>query len=210
MAKNTRNAEQTKSNILKNAMLLFSQKGYDATSIDGIAEASNINKAMLYYYFKNKIDIYEVVMKEVLSSIYEEIMKSDKCCDSAIGDLKAFITVYAQFSSKHPYFPALLLRELSNNGRDLSENVLMSCVKLFTLLSNILKRGEKEGVFEDIKPMVIFCMITGSLNMLIVTQPLRQIAADKSDEIDTCANCSIDELANYISKKTILMLGVAS
>ncbi len=210
MAKVVRNAQQTKKNILENAKYLFSKKGYDATSIGEIAKASNINKAMLYYYFKNKIDIYEIVMEDVLSSIYKEIMVSDRCCDCATGDLKAFITIYAQFSSKHSYFPALLLRALSNHGKDLPDSVFTSCIKLFTLFSNILKRGEEDGMFEDIKPMIIYCMVIGSLNMYIITQPLRKMAINKSKDIDTCADCSIEEIADYIFKKVVLMLGVTS
>ncbi len=205
----TRDAVKTKQTILQNAKYLFSEKGFDATSINEIAAASHINKAMLYYYFKSKKDIYEVVVKEILSSIYKEITISEKCCDSAVGDLRAFISIYTRFANKHPYFPALLLRELSNSGKNLSESVLAGCIQLFRLFSDILKRGEDEGVFKDVKPMVIFCMVISTVNILVVTKPLRQIAAKKADDLDTSSDISVNEISEYIFKKIILMLGVA-
>ena len=47
--------------LLTIAGRLFWQKGYLATSIDDIAKAAKMNKASIYYYFKNKADVlYEL------------------------------------------------------------------------------------------------------------------------------------------------------
>ncbi|MBN2541485.1 TetR/AcrR family transcriptional regulator [bacterium] len=54
------NKKQTKRDIiLKAAEKLFSAKGFDATTVDEIAHEAGVNKALLYYYFKNKSDIME-------------------------------------------------------------------------------------------------------------------------------------------------------
>jgi len=208
MKPKARDGVKTKQTILQNARYLFSKKGFDATSINEIAEASHINKAMLYYYFKSKKDIYEVVVKDILSSIYKEITISEKCCDSAVGDLRAFISIYTQFANKHPYFPALLLRELSNSGKNLSKSVLAGCIQLFGLFSDILQRGEDEGVFKDVKPMIIFCMLISTVNILVVTKPLREAVAKEAVNLDTSSDISVNEISEYIFKKITLMLGV--
>lgn len=208
MKKQSRDAVKTKQTILQNAKNLFSTKGFAATSINEIAKSSQINKAMLYYYFKSKADIYETVINEILSGIYEKIVVSDKCCDSATGDLRAFISIYAKFANEHPYFPALMLRELSNSAGHLSDSVLDGCIKLFRLFSDILQRGENEGIFKDVKPMVVFCMVISTVNILVVTKPLRQTAASKADDIDTSSDISFDEISEYIFNKITLMLGV--
>ena len=51
--------------ILAEAARLFSQKGYDATRISEIADAANMNKALLYYYFKNKEDVLGTLLGSV-------------------------------------------------------------------------------------------------------------------------------------------------
>jgi AcrR family transcriptional regulator len=59
--KNLRWQRQRKK-ILNAAGRLFWQKGYRATTLDDIARAGRINKATIYYYFKNKAFLlFEIV-----------------------------------------------------------------------------------------------------------------------------------------------------
>ncbi|ADN08486.1 TetR/AcrR family transcriptional regulator [Sulfurimonas autotrophica] len=198
MAKQKRDAEATKAKILTSAIALFSKNGFDATTADDIAKESQVNKALIYYYFKNKAGLYETVMSSLFNSIYEEVIKAEKCCDSITSELHAFIETYANYAQKHPYFPALLLRELSDSGAHLPEMMFASMRRLFLLLSDILRRGEAEGVFKKSIPMVLHFMIIGSLNLLVTTQPLRKQAAQMDSEVDTCSECPMDEIAEYI------------
>ena len=48
----------TKSRICDAAVELFSQKGYDLTSMDEIATVANVAKGTLYYQFKSKGAIF--------------------------------------------------------------------------------------------------------------------------------------------------------
>ena len=56
----------TRDEILKVALHLFSVNGYEATSISQIAEAVGIRKASLYSHFSNKQDILDTVIATVL------------------------------------------------------------------------------------------------------------------------------------------------
>ncbi|MDR3714854.1 MAG: TetR/AcrR family transcriptional regulator [Puia sp.] len=57
--------ELVKEKIGKVAMQCFTKFGLDKTTLDDIAKAVGLNKASLYYYYKNKEDIFlEVAMKE--------------------------------------------------------------------------------------------------------------------------------------------------
>lgn len=208
MAKQKRNAEATKAKIIQNAMMLFSKNGFDATTVDEVANESGVNKALLYYYFKNKAELYASVMNTVLSSIHDAVITTDRCCESTTAELRAFINAYADFSVKHPYFPALLMRELSDSGTHLPETMFASMRKLFALLSQILKKGEEEGVFKSSMPMVVHFMIIGTINLLVTTAPLRKKAAQITNELDTCSECSMQEISEYIFQNIKLMLEV--
>ena len=208
MKKQTRDAEATKANIIKNAMMLFAKNGYDATTADEIAKASGVNKAMIFYYYKNKAGLYSAVMSHALEAIHEEVITTDKCCISPIADLEAFIKTYATYCDAHPYLPALILRELSDSGAHLPEMMFESLRKLFTLLSSILKEGEKQGIFHNVTPMIIHFMIVGTINLLITTKPLRANAISLDTELDTCNECDIDEISDYIFTKIKLLLEV--
>ncbi len=45
---------ETKDSILKAAEELFSEKGFDGTSVNEITEKAGVNKPLIYYYFKSK------------------------------------------------------------------------------------------------------------------------------------------------------------
>ncbi len=52
-------ADDTRSRIQAIALDLFSEQGYDATSLREIAERLGVTKAALYYHFKSKEEIVE-------------------------------------------------------------------------------------------------------------------------------------------------------
>jgi AcrR family transcriptional regulator len=198
-----RDAKASKEAIVQNAIRLFSKKGYAGTSMDELASLCNLNKAMIFYYFKNKKGLYESVMHEILEEIYSTIVNKSRRYNSALDEIEEFIKVYAKFACSHPYLPSLLLKELSDSGAVIPEVLFSSMRKLFAHFSNILKRGG----YKDEIPMVLYFMILGTLNLIVTTKSLRQKAAQLDDiGIDTCANCTIDEIGEYLSKKIKLML----
>jgi AcrR family transcriptional regulator len=56
-------AEQTRQQILATAQRLFAERGYDATSLQLIADEMDLTKAAVYYYFPAKRDILYAVLK---------------------------------------------------------------------------------------------------------------------------------------------------
>ena len=208
MSRQKRDSEATKVKIVQNAMLLFSQKGFDATTVDDIAKKSEINKAMIYYYYKNKATLYETIMAQLFNEIYNAIVKADKTCKNPLCSLKMFIQTYTHYCEKHPYLPTLMLRELSNGGQNLPNMMFSGMRELFALLSKILKEGENEGYFKNTIPMVVHFMITGTINLLFVTQNLREKAKTLDEELNTCSTCSMNELSEYVYEKIKLMLEV--
>lgn len=58
---------EAKERIINAATQLFSQKGYDATRVNDIASAANVNKALIYYYFKSKEDILDYMVHSLFN-----------------------------------------------------------------------------------------------------------------------------------------------
>ena len=198
MAKQKRDAVVTKAKILRESRTLFSKQGYDATTVDDIARESKVNKALIYYYFKNKSGLYNEVMSGLFDAIYKEVIQAGKNSKSIVEELEIFVKSYASYAYKNPYFPALLLRELSDSGAHVPEMMFESMRRLFLLLSDILERGSEEKVFRESLPMVVHFMIIGSINLMITTDSLRKKALYLDADIDTCSECSADEVATYV------------
>lgn len=55
----------TKQKILKEALTLFSEKGYNAVYVGDIAKAVGIKAPSLYKHFKSKQDIFNAILDEI-------------------------------------------------------------------------------------------------------------------------------------------------
>ena len=56
-------AERTRQQILETAQRLFTEQGYDATSLQMIADEMGLTKAAVYYHFRAKTDILHAAMQ---------------------------------------------------------------------------------------------------------------------------------------------------
>lgn len=55
-------AERTRQTVLDTARRLFAERGFDATSLQLIADAMGVQKANVYYYFRTKLAILEALL----------------------------------------------------------------------------------------------------------------------------------------------------
>jgi AcrR family transcriptional regulator len=62
-------AEQTRKSVLDTARRLFIEHGFDATSLQLIADTMGVTKANVYYYFPTKIEILEALLKGSVTAL---------------------------------------------------------------------------------------------------------------------------------------------
>lgn len=61
--------QHTRGSILKASKDLFSKHGYDGVSMSLIAKQVGIRKSSLYYFFKNKADIYQTIVTAFIEEL---------------------------------------------------------------------------------------------------------------------------------------------
>ena len=61
--------EESRAAILEAAAREFAAHGIDGARIDAIAREARVNKALLYYYFKDKETLYGAVLDRVFSGL---------------------------------------------------------------------------------------------------------------------------------------------
>ena len=67
--------EKTRSAILKAAMHEFASEGVAGARTDQIARAAGVNKALLYYYFKDKEALYGAVVDSIFEGMRDRLMQ---------------------------------------------------------------------------------------------------------------------------------------
>lgn len=79
MNRKEREREFKRQEILTAALKLFAVKGFEQTTLDEIAVASEFGKGTIYNYFQNKEDLYEAILEKSLkdhNNLMEEISQS--------------------------------------------------------------------------------------------------------------------------------------
>lgn len=69
---------KTKQKIIEVTEKLFSERGFDNTSIDDIAKAADVTKSLFYYYFETKNDILYTLMKLKIEEAVKEVAERRK------------------------------------------------------------------------------------------------------------------------------------
>ena len=65
--------EESRAAILQAAVREFSREGVAGARTDAIARAAGVNKALLYYYFKDKETLYAAVLDQVFGGLTQSI-----------------------------------------------------------------------------------------------------------------------------------------
>jgi len=74
--------DNKKERVVREAMRLFCEKGYEATSVREIVEAVGVTKPVLYYYFKNKEELFRHIIESSMGPFEEA--QNDICSRAGV------------------------------------------------------------------------------------------------------------------------------
>lgn len=87
--------------ILDAAAKLFSEKGFEATSINDLARAVGLSKATVYHYFSDKNEIYIDVILRTLNALCEHVEAAIAGEKSAASKFRRYAEAHAQYFEAH-------------------------------------------------------------------------------------------------------------
>src|ERR1700757_4597115 len=67
--------EESRAAILQAAAQEFAEHGIAGARTDAIARAARVNKALIYYYFKDKETLYGAVLDEAFSGLKATVLR---------------------------------------------------------------------------------------------------------------------------------------
>lgn len=99
---------KTKHQLILAAGQIFYQYGFKKTTMDDIAFAAGKGKSSLYYYFKNKEEVFEAVVDYEAELLKDEIISSTKELKNAVDQLRLYIQIrMKRFVSRGNLYTAL-------------------------------------------------------------------------------------------------------
>lgn len=107
--------------ILQVAEELFAEKGFNGTSVNMIAEKAGVNKALIYYYFKDKNDIIMSLFNKIIKETDEYLGRSShrETTENKVIDHQESIKKEITFLSKRKKILSVMLMEsLKGDDKD--------------------------------------------------------------------------------------------
>lgn len=149
--------EESRAAILKAAVAEFAEHGIAGARTDAIARAAHVNKALLYYYFKDKDALYEAVLDHVFSGLRARVMP---VLDSALPPrekMLEYLGRYFDYIAANPWFPRVVQAEWMRSGAQGIAPMKRVAKKyfrpIFEKLADVLREGTKAGEFRAVNPM---------------------------------------------------------
>src|SRR5215831_922999 len=172
--------EKTRAAILKAALEEFSHEGAAGARTDEIARSAGVNKALLYYYFKDKEGLYGAVLEQVFSGLSERVLEVLQQRELPPRQrLLRYVEAHFDYIASAPYYPRLVQREFMRSaGRALSpiaSRILERYAKpIYLTLADLIREGIEAGDFRKVNPQQTLTSILGTIIFYFISLPAQQ------------------------------------
>src|ERR1700747_3428544 len=147
--------EESRTAILQAAIREFAREGVAGARTDAIARKAKVNKALLYYYFRDKETLYVAALQQV-SRERDALLMPILQANTPPGEkILRYLGAFFDFLASHPEQRQMVQRELFMLPQRVS---VLRVVKthmqpLFEGLLKVFREGIASGVFRPVDPM---------------------------------------------------------
>jgi AcrR family transcriptional regulator len=136
--------------LLEGALSIFSKKGYEGASVREIIEEAGVTRPVLYYYFKNKEDLFRHVVRMYLSEMVERIdaiIEEDETCRVRLERLICTAFEHAERNLDVVRLMVQVIFAPPDQGPNMMNEPLLEArySRFIDVMQEGLKRGELTG-----------------------------------------------------------------
>lgn len=186
---NKRSGPASKERILKAATKVFSEHGYEESSMRMIAKASNISIGGLYLYFKNKEDLYITLIKFLMDDYTDRLRKALLDVQDPAGQMRKFLEISLNYAKKHKEMLLVKGREFGISfGKDIKRKFFKGQKDL---VEGIIQKGVASGVFSECNAKEATKIIRSTIRGFIISMIIEEDALFSPEE---CSNLILNGL----------------
>jgi len=168
--------EESRAAILKASVAEFAEHGVAGARTDAIARAAHVNKALLYYYFKDKDALYEAVLDHVFSGMRARVMPVLESKLPPRQKMLEYLGAYFDYIAANPRFPRVVQGEWMRSGAKGSARMQRVAKKyfrpIFERLAQVLREGIESGEFRAVNAMDFVPSVVGAIIFYFSAAPL--------------------------------------
>ena len=175
-----------KNGIYEAAVAILAQHGFDAMTMDRVADEAGVAKGSLYNYFPNKLKLLEFVHVKAIEPLRQgtvEILESEL---SAVRKLEAVIKTWFEYLGEHRGLFSFLFNDYA--VLKLLESRETGRKSAIRDLTKIIKQGVKEQAFRPVDPSQAAVMLFGVVREMAD----QRLATEEAWPIWEMTNATID------------------
>jgi TetR/AcrR family transcriptional regulator len=148
--------EESRAAILSAAAQEFAEHGIAGARTDEIARQAHVNKALLYYYFKDKETLYGAVLDAAFSGLKTTVFRVLDSDLPAREKMMAYVGAYFDFVASNQMYPRLMQREMmrarEGHSQHIDKIVKNYIQPIFVRVSELIGKGIAAGEFRAVNP----------------------------------------------------------
>jgi len=173
-----RQPEVSRKAILRAALVEFAQQGLSGARMDAIAQTAGVNKALLYYYFRDKESLYGAILDRFFAQLLERVMTVCDQPGTAGQRFLSYASAHFDAVAESPYYARIFMSELMSTARGGSphfDRLFAQYLRpIGTRVSALLQAGVASGEFRSVDPNQFLPSAIGSIVHYFLTAPLRE------------------------------------
>ena len=184
MAKNN-SKENTRSRIINSAKKLFSEQGYQKTTIVDISRQAGLSEAALYEYFQGKEDLLLTIPDLWVSELLRDLDEQLFGIHGAVNKLRKYLWWYLRRIEQSPLDAKIVYLFLKTNANFLNTEVYSNVKNFYAYLIEIFEEGSHSGEMKaDLNARAARDIVVGTMDHIISRWLLKDMSYSLFDDLE--------------------------
>lgn len=142
------------------AIVAFANKGAHGTTIAEIAGSLNMPTATVHYYFKNKKDLYDAVLQQIVRLWFSKIADIEDGSDP-IAEIEKYVRSKMEFSRHYPQASRIFATDILGGHDNVLQKIHTEVRPIVAEKCRLIDRWIAEGKIRPLDPLNLFFIIWG-------------------------------------------------
>jgi TetR/AcrR family transcriptional regulator len=160
-------ARDSRTEIFSAAAAEFAARGFEAAGVDRIAASARVNKAMIYYHYGSKLELYLEVLRDMLRVVSARARAIADGPGTAEHKVDTWVATIIGEAAQRPWFPQIMLRELAAGVTHFDAETVTLMAVVVGSVQDMIVQGQQDGSFGEADPLLTHLSIIGPVLLFI-------------------------------------------
>jgi AcrR family transcriptional regulator len=158
----------TRERVLRAAVRVFTERGFDATSMREIAARAGVTKPVIYYYFQGKKELYASLLRHVLEATDKVFAAEAARRGPAAARLRSLVATLVRLCREEPELARFVYQVFSYpSALPLGFDYQSLGHRISGRLEDLIRDGQRRGELRRVDPSCAVMMLHGAVHFYV-------------------------------------------